>query len=326
MIWFTWRLHRAQVYAGLALIALITAIFLPYGHAVRGSFASHGVGTCLAHDTGGESCQTAMIAFVQQFNAIANHLSTWFSPIPGLIGAVIGAGVLGREYEQGTWRLAWTQSVPRGRWLTQRILLVSAGLTAICLTLSLVFTWFRSPMDQVTGRFAPGAFDLEGLSLTGYTLFAFALGLVAGLLLRRTVPAIVVAFAGFMAVRMPVEFWLRQRYVTPASKLSAPTLHHTMGPSAVPVTPGKPGWTLSYDLVNASGHTLTGAEQGRLEEQVRTMHDPDAYLRGLGLHLKTVYQPADRFWTFQFIEFSIFAGLAVVLLAFAVQRLRHRGV
>ncbi|WP_026416891.1 ABC transporter permease subunit [Actinomadura oligospora] len=325
MIWFTWRLHRTQVYAGLALVALVAAVFLPYGEAARASFASHGVGACLARDTGGEPCQTAMRAFIQEFNGIANHLSTWFSPIPGLIGAIIGAGVLGREYEQGTWRLAWTQSVPRGRWLTQRILLVAAGITAISLTLSQVFTWFRSPVDEVSGRFAPGAFDLEGLSLTGYTLFAFALGVLAGLVLRRTVPAIVVAFAGFMAVRMPVEFWVRQRFQTPASRLSAPTLQHTFGPSSVPVVPGKPGWTLGYHLVDGSGRTLTTAEEARLQTQAQAAHDPDAYLRGLGLHLRTVYQPADRFWTFQFIEFSVFAGLALVLLALAVHRLRRRG-
>jgi hypothetical protein len=37
---------------------------------------------------------------------------TWFSPLPGLIGAIVGASLLGREYEHGTWRLAWTQAVP----------------------------------------------------------------------------------------------------------------------------------------------------------------------------------------------------------------------
>lgn len=326
MIWYTWRLHRAQVYAGLALIALVAAVFVPYGEVARGSFASHGIEACMARGTGGDRCQNALTAFLAQFNGIANHLSTWFSPVPGLIGAIVGAGVLGREYEQGTWRLAWTQSVPRTRWLTQRLLLVGAGIAAVCLTLSLVFTWFRSPVDAVSGRFAPGAFDLEGLSLTGYTLFAFALGVVAGQLLRRTVPAIVVAFAGFMAVRMPVEFWLRQHFQSPAGRLSAPTLRHTLGPSAVPVTPGRPSWTLGFHLVDASGRTLPSAEQARVEEKAQAMHDPDAYLRGLGMHLKTVYQPADRFWTFQIIEFSLFAGLSLVLLVFAVQRLGRRGV
>jgi hypothetical protein len=266
-----------------------------------------------------------MHAFLQEFNQIANHLATWFSPIPGLIGAIVGAGVLGREYEQGTWRLAWTQSVPRGRWLTQRVLLVGAGITAVCLALSQIFTWFRAPVDEVSGRFAPGAFDLEGLSLTGYTLFAFALGVLAGLLLRRTVPAIVVAFAGFMAVRMPVEFWLRQRFQTPASRLSAPAFQRTLGPTSVPVVPGRPGWTLGYHLVDGSGRTLTAAEEMRVQTQAQATHDPDAYLRGLGLHLRTVYQPAGRFWTFQLIEFSIFAGLALVLLVLAVRLLRRRG-
>ncbi|MFC4913491.1 hypothetical protein [Actinomadura gamaensis] len=324
MIWFTWRMHRAQVYVGLALVALVMAVFLPYGEAVRGSYASHGVAACLATDTGGDRCQTALQAFMAQFNEVANHLSTWFSPLPGLIGAIVGAGLLGREYEQGTWRLAWTQSVPRVRWFTQRIALVGAGIVVVCAALSLVFRWFRAPVDDVSGRFAPGAFDLEGLSLIGYTLYAFALGVLAGLLLRRTVPAIVVAFAGFMAVRMPVEFWLRQRYQAPVSRLSAPTLHQTVGPSAVPVTPGKPGWTLGYDLVDASGRTLSNAQQAALQDRTQAMHDPDAYLRSLGLQLKTVYQPASRFWTFQLTEFSIFAGLALVLLAVAVHRLRRR--
>ncbi|MCP2335635.1 hypothetical protein [Actinomadura rupiterrae] len=326
MIWFTWRMHRAQVYAGLALIALVAAVFLPYGETARGSFASHGVAACLAHDTGGDHCQTALQAFMEQFNGIANHLSTWFSPLPGLIGAIVGAGILGREYEQGTWRLAWTQSVPRTRWLVQRIVLVTAGITAVCLALSLIFTWFRAPVDEVTGRFAPGAFDLEGLSLTGYTLFAFAAAVLAGQLMRRTVPAIVAAFAGFMAVRMPVEFWLREHYMAPAARISAPTLRHTLGPSALPVIPGRPGWTLGFHLLDPSGRPLSAAAEGQVVGRAQATHDPDAYLRSLGLHLKTVYQPAGRFWTFQLIEFAIFGGLALVLLALAVHRLRRRGV
>src|SRR5262249_49717972 len=155
---------------------------------------------CLAQGTDGEACQSAMSTFMDQFNGVANHLLTWFTPIPGLIGAIVGAGLLGREYEHGTWRLAWTQAVPRTRWLTMKILLVGLGIVVISASLSAVFAWFRSPIDDESGRFSPGAFDLEGLSLTGYTLFAFAAGVLAGLLFRRTVPAIATAFAAFMAV------------------------------------------------------------------------------------------------------------------------------
>jgi hypothetical protein len=51
----------------------------------------------------------------------------------------------------------------------------------------------------------------------------------------------------------------------------------------------------------------------------------DAYLRGLGLHLRVVYQPAGRFWRFQMIEASLFVGLAATILAIAIWRLHHRG-
>jgi len=324
MIWFTWRQHRAQAVTGLALVALTALVFLPYGHVIHGAYAQQGVGPCLLHGTGGDRCQSIMSTFVNQFNGSANHLLTWFTPVPGLIGAIVGASMLGREYEQGTWRLAWTQAVPRTRWLTAKVFLVGAGIVVISISLSAIFGWFRSPIDNVSGRFSPGAFDLEGLSLTGYTLFAFALGVFAGLLFRRTVPAIVAAFAAFMAARLPVEFWLRQRYQTPVTRLLPPTDHFTMGPMAVPTSPGTPGWILSHGLVDEAGHALSSAQQQQVAQKASAMADPASYLHGLGLHLKIVYQPASRFWTFQIIEAALFTGLAAVLVGITVWRLHRR--
>lgn len=253
MMWLTWRQHRTQALAGVVLLALTTVVFVLSGLSMRGAYTQDGIGGCLAHDTDSSHCRSVLSAFMGQFNGLANHLLTWFSPVPGLIGAIVGASVLGREYEHGTWRLAWTQAVPRARWLTVKILLISCGIVAVTATLSAVFAWFRSPMDQVSGRFAPGAFDLEGLSLTGYTLFAFALGVLAGLLLRRTVPAIVAAFVAFLAVRLPVEYWLRQRYQTPVTRLLDPTTTVTMGPGAIPTSPGPRDWILTTGL----GHRNT---------------------------------------------------------------------
>ncbi|GAA4508785.1 ABC transporter permease [Actinoallomurus oryzae] len=322
MIWVTWRQHRAQAFAGLALIALAALVFLPYGRAIRDAYAQHGVGPCLVRGTGGDGCQSAMTTFMEQFNGVANHLLTWFTPIPGLIGAIVGASLLGREYEHGTWRLAWTQAVPRTRWLTAKVLLVGLGIMVITGSLSAVFGWFRSPVDHVSGRFSPGAFDLEGLSLTGYTLFAFAAGVLAGLLIRRTVPAIVAAFAAFMAVRLPVEYWLRQRYRPPVTRLLSPTGHWGgIGPMAVPTTPGTPGWILDQGLVDKTGHPISAVLQTQISQRGSAA---DAYLRGLGLHLKVVYQPANRFWTFQIIEASLFVGLAAALIGVGIGLLHRR--
>jgi len=45
-----------------------------------------------------------------------------------------------------------------------------------------------------------------------------------------------------------------------------------------------------------------------------------------GIYNHAVYQPAERFWAFQWIEFAIFAGLSVALLALAVSLVRRRAV
>ncbi|HXA63138.1 MAG TPA: ABC transporter permease subunit [Streptosporangiaceae bacterium] len=327
MIWLTWRQHRTQALGGAVLVALTAVVFLRYGSSMRGAYTQDGIGACLAGGTGGGHCQSVMTAFMDRFNGVANHLLTWFSLLPGLIGAMVGASLLGREYEHGTWRLAWTQAVPRTRWLTVKIALITAGIVVVTATLSTVFAWYRSPMDQVSGRFAPGAFDFEGLSLTGYTLFAFALGVLAGLLLRRTVPAIMAALVAFLAVRLPVEYWLRQRYQNPVALLLDPAGNHTMGPGTIPTSPGPRGWTLGQDLVDKTGHLLSSSQNDQISQKLGTLTSPaatDAYLRGLGLHLKVVYQPADRFWTFQIIEAALFIGLATALLGITIWHLHHR--
>lgn len=327
MIWMTWRQHRAQAVAAAILIALTAAVFLTYGASIRTTYAQDGIAPCLIQGTGAEHCQSVMSAFLQQFNGIDNHLLTWFTPIPGLIGAIVGASVLGREYEHDTWRLAWTQAVPKTRWLTTRVLLVGAGIAVLTASLSAIFAWFRSPVDTVSGRFTPGAFDLEGLSLTGYTLFAFAAGVLAGLVLRRTVPAIVTAFAAFMAVRLTVEFWLRPMYRTPVTRLLAPRTGFNQGALSTPTSPGTQGWILSHALVDNTGHPLSPALQEQVIEKANSLKDTtaaDSYLSGLGLHLQVVYQPADRFWTFQIIEAALFTTLAAALIAIAVRHLHRR--
>jgi hypothetical protein len=324
MIWLTWRQHRLQALTGLLLVAVAALVFLPYGHTIRNDYTALGVGSCLARDTGGDHCQSALSDFMSQFNGIANHLLTWFTPVPGLIGAIVGASLLAREYEQGTWRLAWTQAVPRTRWLTVKMLLVSAGIVVVTASLSAIFGWFRGPIDRVSSPFSPGAFDLEGLSLTGYTLFAFAAGALAGLLARRTVPAIVAALAAFMAVRLSVEFWLRQRYQTPVTQLLPSSTHTTIGPMAVPATPGTPGWILSNHLVDRAGHDLPATRQEQLRQAAQATADPAGYLRGLGIRLQIVYQPADRFWTFQIIEAALFTSLATALASITIYLLRRR--
>jgi hypothetical protein len=47
-------------------------------------------------------------------------------------------------------------------------------------------------------------------------------------------------------------------------------------------------------------------------------------MHGLGYQFRTSYQPANRYWPFQWIETGIFVALAAILVAVAVIALRRR--
>lgn len=109
----------------------------------------------------------------------------------------------------------------------------------------------------------PGQIDWSGPGGMGGSA-----GSPAGLLLRRTVPAIVTAFVAFLAVRLPVEFWLRRHYQSPVTRLVEPTANMTMDPTAVPTSPGAPGWILSQNrtISRYSRRTNTSAENRRPDQ------------------------------------------------------------
>ena len=119
------------------------------------------------------------------------------------------------EAEAGTTQFAWMQSVTRKRWLTVKIgwMLLAAAVWGGVITA--LVTWWEGPnnAEQLNG-FDPGRFDIMGTVPVAYSLFALALGIAAGALLRRTLPAIAVTLAGFIAVRALITLLLRPHYMS----------------------------------------------------------------------------------------------------------------
>ena len=122
--------------------------------------------------------------------------------VPVVIGMFWGAPLVARELETGTFRLAWTQSVTRLRWLLVKLGLVGLASAVVGGLLSLMVSWWFSPIDKVSAnRFSPAAFGMHGFVPAGYALFAFVLGATVGVLFRRTLPAMAVTLVGFIAAR-----------------------------------------------------------------------------------------------------------------------------
>ena len=235
--------------------------------------------------------------------------------------AFLGAPLLARELEAGTWQLAWTQAVPRMRWLVVK--LTTLGMLTVVLTaaFSTLTTWYRQPLD-LFGHFQIDGFDVSGVVPVAYALFAFAIAAAAGVLLRRSLPSLAASLVAFVAVRVTVAGWLRPHYRTPITLIEA----IPAGSGQVKIgTANLQDGILDEGISDAAGNHLNELAASMVEHKALDAGiDPTTYLHDRGFHRWVTYQPADRFWTFQFIETGIFAGLAAILLILVIWRVKRR--
>jgi hypothetical protein len=272
MIRFSWLQARAQtiwVIAALAIVATALAITRPplvhlYNTTVR---------NCQAQG----NCPSAMGVITNYDSAIRMGLSALLVCVPALVGMFWGASLVAREFEAGTFRLAWTQGVTRTRWLAGKLGVIGVASIVATGLLSLVLTWWASPLDRATAK-AYGSFDQRDIAPVGYAVFALVVGIAAGIAIRRTVPAMATTMVAYLVTRIVTTSWLRPLLISPlhrslpldpsstgygasASGLSglAFLLHGHVPQSALqPAAPTMPNaWIYSDQIVDGGGHTLT---------------------------------------------------------------------
>jgi hypothetical protein len=300
MIWVSWRQSRSQAIACLGVLAALAIYAIVVSTSMRTAFSHDGLPACLARN-GGTNCPDAIQAFTNKFGSAVN-VAFWSVLLifPGLLGALIGAPLIARELEFGTWRLAWSQTVTRTRWLAVKLAIVTGGVIVFGAAITAVITWYRAPMDRLTGHFINNAYDYEGLVLTAYILCAFGFAVLAGLLIRRSIPAMVAAFVPWLAIRLVVEFVLRRHFEAPLT-----FVQHCASPQSC-----MGGYGLGFipPVTRHIGDWVLGPGGGSGNQS------GNSYL----------YQPADRFWTFQSIEAGIFVVLTAIALGAAIWVLHRR--
>jgi hypothetical protein len=259
---------------------------------------------------------------------------------PALIGTFWGAPLISSELEAGTYRLAWTQSVTRTRWLAVKLGLGCLVSMATAGLLSLMVTWWGSPIDQLNdSRLSPLTLGARDLTPVGYAAFAFALGVTIGLLLRRAVPAIAVTLAVFAAVQVAVPLEVRPYLIPPVRTVSALSTSNITGTGdGGPGGPGggAPNPNLSVGTnVNIPGAWVYSSQVTAPDGSTDLGPDPQACRSGSNnacntalarLHLRQVvtYQPASRYWAFQCAETGLYLLLALLLTGFCIWRVNRR--
>ncbi|MEV4509187.1 ABC transporter permease [Dactylosporangium sp. NPDC049525] len=345
MTWLTWRQTRAQLWAAAGLLAALAAVLLLTGARLSDLYTSSGLGTCVAAG----DCGRAQAAFAAGIQADDVRPFLYFAGIalayvvPAVIGMFWGAPLVARELEAGTLRLAWTQSVTRLRWLLVRLGLTGLAAALTAGLLSLAVTWWAGPLDRAGGlpdhdqglalpnRFAPLVFGARDVVPLGHALFAFALGAGVGLLVRRTVPAMAVTVAVLAATQLLVPAVVREHY-RPALSTTTP-LTVTEKPHqvvvddqgmAVSMPVDIPGaWITSVRTVDAAGHPFSGPAPEACTSPAFPPAECDAAIDRLRLGQLVTYQPAGRYWAFQWTETAAYLLLALGLAGFCAVRIRR---
>jgi hypothetical protein len=309
------------------------------------------VAACVAHG----NCETANAAFLKNDRQLRDWLGILVIVVPGIIGLFWGAPLIARELESGTYRLAWTQSVTRTRWLAVKLGLFGLTSIAVAGLFGLMVSWWAKPFDTVNAnRFSPPNFDERGIVVIGFAAFAFALGVTAGVVIRRTLPAMATTLFAFVFARLAVIQWIRPHLIAPAHRTMALDLASTGFGSTnsgsanlMAAPPNMPNaWIYSTRIVDEAGHRLTprvlASACPRLSQdlappqgsghavRVQAPDDVKSALHecvakvGAKFHAVATYQPAGRYWTFQWYETAIFLAAALVLSGFTFWWVRRR--
>jgi hypothetical protein len=305
-----WRQHRAQAWTALAGLAVLAAILLTTGVAMASSYHS-ALRTCAASGTCGSLADNLFHNDDLLFNLVALTVVA-----PALFGLFWGAPLVAREIEEGTQQLAWVQGITRRQWLAGKVGAMLAAAALWGAAISALVTWWSGPVNSLHEyRFNLGHFDSQGLVPAGYAVFAVALGIAAGVVLRRVLPALATTLGVFVAVRFAVDYGLRPRYMAP-STMTTPLGAATRAPHGST-------WTVSTGIVGPTGQPVSA-----LRLSAATAPAPCRGLFGrqgamaqcMGAHgyrWVTKYQPAGRFWAFQGIELAIYLALAAALVVVA---------
>jgi ABC-type transport system involved in multi-copper enzyme maturation permease subunit len=345
MTWLTWRQYRAQILVSVGALAALAIILLVTGLSLAHLYSTT-VATCKTHN----DCSTATAAFLQHDTGLQSVLGILLIVVPGVVGLFWGAPLIAHELETGTYRLAWTQSVTRTRWLAIKVGVLGLASTAVAGLLSLMVTWWSAPFDRVTMN-PFGSFDERDIVPVAYAAFAFALGVTIGVLIRRTLPAMATTTVAFVATRLAVFAWVRPNLSAPLH-LIVPDI---IGASGSTRNPGN--WITATQTINAAGRVI--GENGYVGSGMRVgfgrthgvtisgvgscpniaIPPLAGHLRGpgpagpllaqrcldqLGVRDLLTYQPAGRYWAFQWSELAIFVALALLLVGICFWWVRRR--
>ncbi len=328
MIWMSWRQQRRELLIFSAVFVVIAAYFLIHGRELYAAYyhvtAGVSVALCRQQDQQMQQlsplCNALIDGFFEKYNKDPLAAFGVLMMLP-LAGMFLGAPLVASELEHGTFRLAWTQGVTRTRWLLTKLSMWTGIALLAAAAFSALLRWYIGPFGLMRISMSGPEFAFGGVVALAYMAFALALGIAAGALLRRTIPAMFATLVGFASVEGALMLWARPRYLPPLTETWDPSLIN--GPTKL--TPN--AWLLFMGYVDHAGRRVDGnMVQGTCSSAGGYDFTPGSpfttCMHTHGWLDMAVWQPAERFGLFQGIESAILLALTLALLGVAFWRLR----
>lgn len=316
MIWLTWRQYRMPGLVASLAIAFLTAGLLYVALRARLIAGAGGIPVedplvlaRIQDELGSAELVYRVIGIIVMF-------------LPAFIGLFGGVALLAREFEERTHRLIWTQGMSRERWFLSKTALSAGALVVAALVLALaatlaapVFPQIVPPLTGTAGRF--GTFDRDIPVMIGWAILSLCLAIAWSALFKRSLPALLMAFVCFVALRIYVVAQLRPYYIPPEV--------HPLG-QETPLPAG--AWLLQVRFLDASGQAVDQGRMAVLMSQFGAHAEAyrgnlNRYLQDNGVYQPFYFQPADRYWTFQAIELVLLLAVSTLCVLLALWLLRR---
>ncbi|MFI1935251.1 hypothetical protein [Streptomyces sp. NPDC020330] len=307
------RVHRRSLWGAGALLAAMAAVLV--GAALRADrlvadFANSG---CTQTGSNRACFQPARnyADSMLEVSRIPDYASLALVLLPAVFGAFVAGPLIAREWENGTFRLSWTQSVSPVQWLTARLAAPAVLIVSGTVALTAVLAWARprAGAEYPTAWYEWFSFTASGTLPAAGALLALALGALIGLVLRRTVPAMASTVVAYGVV-VAALYYTRELLWPTRTDVHALFRSHGYPQDA---------WTVDLGFLTDTGDRLPAGT-------CVSFPTPRECLSELGATRQFIeYHPASHYWPLQLVETGILLALAAlaVFAAFRVLRRLH---
>jgi ABC-type transport system involved in multi-copper enzyme maturation permease subunit len=328
----TWLQHRSMILGALGLFGALAVYILINSNAVHSIYAQYVLNGCSTPVAANVVTCSGLISRIQTSTDTLTLVHIAVLVVPVVIGMFIGAPLIAREFESGTYRFTWTQGMPRTLWLTLKIAFLALAVIVPACLLGLLAGGYNNPFNAIglASRWQIAEFDMTGLTLPAWTLLGLAFGAFAGALVKRTVSAMAITGAVIggcvVAVFWKLDYLLlslgtRVTTISPeglsygALNMSAQTYGTGYGRYGANISTQPVGsWLVSGWYTAPNGSRLSSHAMHQLI--ITAVDNSKRQIVWLAQHHYAYwvsYQPANRYWMFQSIEAVALIGLSLVL-------------